>query len=112
MTAATCYSILKRRRLSARQFLGHVQKKLAVLFVDPGEKSPYFLVETQFLFLICVQNQLCGRLALAQVRQGGWLVPFIEQLVKGKFERRRQPLEGFERRNGVSVIDPRDVAAQ
>ena len=59
------------------------------------EKPLYFLVETQFLFLLCVENQLFGRLAFAQVGQRRWLVPLIKQLVEGKFERRSQPLEGF-----------------
>jgi hypothetical protein len=56
---------MKRSSLSARQFLGHVQQELAVLLVDPGEKPFHFLIETHFFFLICVENQLFGRLAFA-----------------------------------------------
>jgi hypothetical protein len=72
-----------------------VQEELAILLIDLGEKALYFLVKTQFLFLLCVENQLFSGLALAKVGQRGWLVPFIKQLVKGELKCRRQPLEGF-----------------
>ena len=76
------------------------------------EKPLYFLVETQFLFLFCVENQLFCCLAFAEVGERRWLVSLKEQLVEGEFKRRRQPLEGFKGRDSMSIFDPRNIAAQ
>ena len=92
--------------------MSHVQQELAVLLFDPAEKPLYLLVKTQFLFLFCVENQLFCCLAFAEVRERRWLVTLKEQMVEGEFKRRRQPLEGFKRRDSVSIFDPRNIAAQ
>jgi len=98
--------------LSACQFLGHVEQKLPVLLVDFREKPFYFLKETHFLFLLRIENQLFRALKLAQIGQNRFSVPFVEELMERDFQCRRKPLQGFERRHRVAVLDPRDVTTQ
>jgi len=98
--------------LSARQLLSHVEQQLTVFLVNLIEKAFYLFKETHFLFLLGIEYQLFRAVKLAQVGQDRFSVSFIEKLMKGDFQRRREPLEGFERRNRVAVLDPGDVTTQ
>jgi hypothetical protein len=102
----------KNTGLSTCQFLGHVEQELPVFLVNLVEKAFHFLKETHFLFLLGIEHQFFRALQLAQVGQNRFSVSFIEKLMEGDFQCRREPLQGFERRHSVAVLDPGDVTTQ
>lgn len=98
--------------LTAGKLLGHVEQELLVLLANAPQKPLDLLEEAQLFFLRRVEGQLFRRSTAAEIRQRRWFVPFVEELVQGKFQRPGKPLEGFEGRNRVSVLNSRDVTAQ
>src|ERR1700735_6415 len=49
---------------------------------------------------------------LWKFREYGWFLPFVKQLVHRNFQRSRQLLKSFNRRNCVSILDAREIAAK
>ena len=64
------------------------------------------------LFAAAAKGDVVRGLPLEQIRQLRRFVSVVEQLIEWNFESSRQLLECFNRRNGVAVLHPRNVAPQ
>ncbi|SPE23861.1 hypothetical protein SBA2_170017 [Acidobacteriia bacterium SbA2] len=98
--------------LSTCQLLSHVEQELPVFLIDLVEKAFHLFKETHFLLLLGIEYQLFRALQLAQVGQDRFSVSFVKKRMERDFQRRREPLQGFERRYRVAVLYPGNVTTQ
>jgi hypothetical protein len=73
--------------LTARELLSHVKQELTVLVADVDSEPSDLLKEARFSIRHTVLHQLFGGLPPAQVRQGRWIVSFVEKLKQWNLKR-------------------------
>src|SRR5262249_6432904 len=97
--------------LPVRDFLGHVENQLAVLFVGLAQQAAKF-VEVACLFAGAAPRNVVTRLALRQIRQLRRLFAVVKQLIEWDLECTRQLFQRFNGGDGVAIFDARDVATE
>jgi hypothetical protein len=97
--------------LAVRHLLGHIEKKPAVAFFD-ATKKPAETAQITRVFPRAAPRDVIRALPLGKIRQFGRLFTVVEELVERHFHGPRQLLERLDRRNGMPVLDARDVAAK
>ena len=97
--------------LARNHLLGHVKKQATVAFLYASQQPAKTTQVTRF-FSGGAPRDVIPALPLGKVRQFGWFFAVIEELVERHFHRSRQFFQGLDGRNGMPVLDARDVAAQ
>jgi hypothetical protein len=110
MSSCLGWNALKQT-LAACHLLRHVKEKTPVRLFDPRQKPAKTPQKTRFLTLAAPRD-IVSRLPLRKVRQLRWFLSIIEKLIEGKFHSTRQFLQRLDRRNGVTVLNARNVATQ
>jgi hypothetical protein len=100
-----------RQTLAASHLLSHVQEKTPVWLFDPRQQPAKTPQKTRFLTLAAPRD-IVSRLPLRKIRQLWWFLSVVEKLIEGNFHRTRQLLQRLDRRNGMAVLDARNVATQ
>jgi hypothetical protein len=91
--------------------LSHIEKETAVTFFDAAHEPAKTAQVTGFL-AVAAPRDIVGAFALRKIGQFGRLLAIVEKLVERHFHGPRQLFESFDRRNGMTVFDARDVAAK
>jgi hypothetical protein len=97
--------------LAGYHFLGHVKQKPAVAIIDATQK-PAKTAQHARVFPRTPPGNVVGRLPLGKIGQHGWLFAVVEKLVERNFHGPRQLFQRLDRRNGVPVLDARDIATK
>jgi hypothetical protein len=98
-------------KLAIGHFLGHIQQQLAVLVVRFAQQAAK-LVEIAGLFSRSTPGDVVRRLALGEIRELRWFFTIVEELIKWAFESARQFFQRLNGRNGMAVLDTRDITTK
>src|SRR2546422_3843903 len=102
----------RSKGLTAGELLRHVEQELAVLVVDPRDQPLNLFEEAEIFSVFSGEGQFLGRPPLAQVGQRRGFVTLVKKLVERNLQRRRQPLQRFDRRHGMPILHSGDIATQ
>jgi hypothetical protein len=105
------HEIPDRRFLAVSHFLGHVHQQTTVAFINTA-KQPAEASQSPSIFPTASPGDIVGRLPLGKVRQHRRFFAVVEELVERDFHSPRQLFQRFDRRNGVTVLDARNVTAE
>jgi hypothetical protein len=97
--------------LAVSHFLGHVHQQAAIAFVDTTKQATK-ASEGPGVFSTASPRDIVCRLPLGKIRQHGRFFAVVEELVERDFHSPRQLFQSFDRRNGVTVFDARNVTAE
>ena len=97
--------------LAVRHLLGHVEQKPAVAFFNATQK-PAETAQITRVFPRATPRDVIRALPLGKIGKLGRLFTVVKELVERHFHGPRQLLERLDRRNGMTVLDARDVAAK
>jgi hypothetical protein len=95
--------------LAIRHLLSHVEQQPAVAFFNATEESAE-TAQIPSIFPSVAPGDVVRALPFRQVRKFGRFFTVIEQLVKRHFHGAGQLFERLDSRNGVTVLDARDIA--
>ena len=98
-------------RLAIGHLLGHVKKQATVAFFNLAQQTAKTPKVTRVL-AGAAPCDIVRALPLRKIRQLGRFFAVVEELVERDFHRPGQLFERLDRRDGVSVFDARDVAAE
>jgi hypothetical protein len=98
-------------KLAPGHFLGHVQNQLTIRFVCRAPETAK-LVEKARILAGAAPGNLVRGLAFGQIRQLGRLIAVVEELIEWDFESSCQLFQCLNRRNGMTVLDSRNVATK
>jgi hypothetical protein len=97
--------------LTPGHFLGHIKQEPPITLFDAAEKPS----KTPQIARFSTRTAPCDvvrALPFGKMGKLGRFLAVIEKLVKRHFHGPRQLLQGFDCRNGMPVLDPRDIAAE
>ena len=94
-----------------RHFLRHVKQQTAVRLLDATEQVSKATEKARIFSCVSPRSALAV-FSLWKVWDSRGFVPVVKQLVHRDFHRPRKFLKSFDSRNGVSVLDARDVATE
>src|SRR5579864_4055470 len=97
--------------LAVGHLLSHVKQETAVAFFN-ATHQPAKLVQKTSLFPGTAPNDIVGASALRKIGEYGRFFSVIEELIKRDFQGASHFLERFDGRNGMAVLDARDIAAK
>lgn len=97
--------------LAVRHLLGHVQKQTPVWLLDAAKETTEAAQITS-IFSGASPRDIVRTLPLGKVWKLGRFFAVIEELVERDFHGSSQLFQRLDRRNGVTVLDTRDVAAK
>jgi hypothetical protein len=97
--------------LPVRHLLGYIEQKPAISLRQAAEESPK-TAQVASIFSPAAPGDVVRALPLGKIGKCGRFLAVVEELVERNFHRARQLFESLDCRNGVSVLDARDVAAK
>jgi len=101
----------QRRELAVGHFLGHVEQEPTVAIFNAAKELAEAAQITRF-FPRAAPRDVIRAFPLGKVRQFGRLFAIVKKLVEGDFHCPRQLFESLDRRDGMAVLDSRDITAK
>lgn len=92
-------------------FLGHEEKKLAIPVSSLAQQTTK-LAEKARILTRAAPGGVVGRPALGKIRRFGRLFSIVKKLVHGNFQSPGHFLQCFNSRNGMAVLNARDVTTK
>ncbi len=94
-----------------RHLLSHVHQKPPIRLVNTAEQTTE-TAQCARILARTAPGDVIGAPPLGKIGKLGWLLAVVEKLVERDFHSPRQLLESLDRRNGVPVLDARDVTTK
>jgi hypothetical protein len=98
-------------KLAIGHLLCHIQQQLAILVIRFAQQAAK-LVEIAGLFSRSTPGDVVRRFTLGEIRELRRFFAIVEELIKWAFESARQFFQRLNGRNGMAVLDTRDVATE